>query len=177
MNNLIGSQLIHHAAIGRVALNCTHLEDNLQSVLWRLAGLDARVGRCITQHMPFRSLCDAIITVVNESPKYSHLLDEIKKLLKDCNDLRVKRNDTVHALWGIFLAPIGKEDPDNPQVINAGTGEVTGMVIKARGQLSLKINHTTVFAIDKISEEIIELNRRIADFATQNLPDLKAPNA
>lgn len=70
MHNLNITQMKHHAAIGGVALQWTHLENNLQSILWELAGLESKVGRCITQHMPFRSLCDAIVTIAHETPAY-----------------------------------------------------------------------------------------------------------
>jgi len=169
MHDLNITQLKHHAAIGGVALNWTHLENTLQSLLWRLADIDVRTGRCITQHIQTRSLCDVILTIARESPAYSHLAAELEGLMKQCDQLRMKRNDTVHALWALFVGPPGEV----PKVINAGAGEVTGIVVKARGRLSLKINHTTVSQIDDISEEIIALNKRFAEFAAKNLPNSK----
>ena len=168
MHNLNHTQLKHHAAIGGVALNWTHLENFLQSVLWRIAGMDQRVGRCITQHMPFRSLCDAIITIANETDRFKHLAPELKMLMSQCDALRIKRNDTVHALWAMF---IGSSDAE-AQVLNAGVGEVTGMLIKARGSLNIKINRTTVSAIDDISEEIIDFSNRLGDFVEKYIPNV-----
>jgi hypothetical protein len=75
-------------------------------------------------------------------PQFKALAPELEKLLKQCDALRVKRNDTVHALWAIFMGPHA------PKVVDAGAGEVTGMVIKARGRLNIKINHMTVSQID-----------------------------
>ncbi len=166
MHNLNMQQLKHHAAIGGVALNWTHLENQLQSVLWRLAGLNPAVGRCIMQHMPLRSLCDAILTVTHEIPGYSHLGPELEQLVRECDQLRIKRNDTVHALWGFFLGGPFKE-------IDASKGEVTGAVIKARSRLNVRIYKTTVSEIDDISEEIIAFSKKLGDFASKNLPPQK----
>ena len=163
MHNLNFQQLKHHAAIGGVALNWTHLENLIQSILWRLAGLNSGVGRCITQHMPFKALCDAIVTIAHESPKHAHLVSELEKLFRECDQLRIKRNDTVHALWGIFLGGPYRE-------IDAAKGEVTGAVIKARGRLNVRINKTTVSDIDDISEEIVGFSRRLGEFAGRSLP-------
>jgi hypothetical protein len=166
VHNLNVQQLKHHAAIGGVALNWTHLENQLQSVLWRLTGLSGGVGRCITQHMPFRSLCDAILTVTHETPAYTHLAPELEQLLRECDQLRIKRNDTVHALWGIFLGGPFKE-------IDGAKGEVTGAVIKARNRLNVRIYKTTASEIDDISEEILAFSKRLGDFAVKNLPSEK----
>jgi hypothetical protein len=163
MHDLNLQQLKHHAAIGGVALNWTHLENLVQTILWRITGLNTAVGRCITQHMPFRALCDAIVTVARETPAYHQLADEFERFFRECDQLRIKRNDTVHALWGIFLGSEFKE-------LDGRKGEVTGAVIKARGRLNVRIYKTTDREIDDISEEVISFSRRLANFTAQHLP-------
>ncbi|MFK5914486.1 MAG: hypothetical protein QM484_08920 [Woeseiaceae bacterium] len=166
MHDLNLQQLKHHGAIGGVALYGTHLENTLQSVLWRVAGLNSTIGRCITQHMSFGIIETAILTIFNESPKLSEHNSSAKVLLKRCDNLRLKRNDIVHSYWGIFLGS------DAPSSLDASKGEVTGMVIKARGSLKIKINKTTVSEIDDIIEEILLLNKELAEFAAEHLPAL-----
>jgi hypothetical protein len=117
--------------------------------------------------MPFRSLCDAIVTVANETPAYKHLASELEMLFRECEQLRVKRNDTVHALWAVFLHQTNGENEN----INLLAGEVEGMIIKARGRLNIKINRTTAEQIDDISEEIISFSKKLAEFVSKNLPE------
>ena len=167
MHDLNSSQLKHHAAIGGVALNWTHLENFVQSILWRVAKLDPKIGRCITHHMAFRAVCEAIMTIANETNALQHLALEFKGLFLECEQLSRKRNDTVHALWGIFLQPAGSEQ----QSVTRLASEVEGMIIKARGSLKIKINRTTASEIDDISEEIIGLSKKLAEFVTRNIPE------
>ena len=166
MHNLNSAQLKHHAAIGGVALHWTHVENFVQSILWRLAGLKPDIGRCITHHMPFRSLCDAILTIANEMPAYKHFAPELGLLFRECDQLRVKRNDTVHALWAIFL----QSGNDEEESIELRAGEVEGMIIKARGRLNIKINSTTATQIDNISEDIVSFSKKLAEFVSKNMP-------
>jgi hypothetical protein len=165
MHDLNVTQMKHHAAIGGVVLHWTHLENNLQITLWKLAGLDLNLGRCISQHMTFDPIWKAILTLTHETPAYSHFSGELEKQFEECKKLRDKRNDVVHAIWAIFLDP----NSTVPQVLNAGAGEVTGLVIKARGRLNFKINRTTVSQIDDITEEIIAFNRKLTDFISKNV--------
>lgn len=164
MHNLNQTQLKHRAAIGGVALVWTQLENDLQQILWRLAGLENKIGRCITQHMSFNSLKDAIITVAHESERFNAIAPELERLLKKTDQLRIKRNDILHALWGIIVGE------GAPKIVNAGAGEVTGLVIKARGRLKITINHTTVDKINDIIEEILAHHTAIVEFVAKNIP-------
>jgi hypothetical protein len=164
MHNLNASQSKHHAAIGGVALNWTHLENYVQSILWRMARLDPTTGRCITHHMPFRSLCEAIQTIANETPRYQHLSSDLDAFFRECDQLRVKRNDVVHGLWAIFMQAEG-----SPTTPPKRPGEFESMTIKARGSLKIKIQRTTVEEIDDISEEINAFCGRLAEFVDANM--------
>jgi hypothetical protein len=167
MHDLNAQQLKHHAAIGGVALTWTHLENYVQSILWRMTKLPPNIGRCITHHMPFRSLCDAIITIANESPEYRHLAADFDASFRQCDQLRTKRNDIVHALWATFLHPAG-DDVSKTDVQRAD--EVEGMIIKARGRLKIKINSTTASEINDVVDEIQTFHRNLAGFVTPSLP-------
>jgi hypothetical protein len=120
--------------------------------------------------MPFPSLCDAIVTIAQESPQYSHLVDDLKLLFIECDQLRSKRNEAVHAMWGIFLPPKG----DPPAVLRADIGEVTGMIINARGRdkLKININKTTIDELNAISESITNFSRKLGEYVDNHLPSL-----
>ena len=78
--------------------------------------------------------------------------------------MRVKRNDTVHALWAIIAHPEG-----SPPVPSRRPGEFDSVTIKARGSLNIKIRRTTVGEIDDISEEVIAFAKRLAEFVEVNI--------
>lgn len=104
-----------------------------------------------------------MLTVARETDRYKPVAAELEALLKECDALRVKRNDIVHALWAIFL---GDNAPKH-----VGPDEVTGMVIKARGHLNLTINKMTIKDIESVREEILAFHKKIADWAQDNLPE------
>jgi len=164
MHNLNQMQLKHHAAIGGITLVWTHLENHLQQILWQIAGLDGTTGRAITQHMSFRALVEAILTVANEVQHFEAIASDLDALLRRTNQLRLKRNEIVHALWGIIVGS------DGPLEINPQAGEVTGLVIKAHGNLKTKMIRTTIGEIDDIIEEIKEHHNELAEFAKKHLP-------
>jgi len=164
MHKLNQMQLKHHAAIGGVTLVWTHLENHLQQVLWQIAGLDGTTGRAITQHMSFRALVEAILTVANEVQHFEAIASDLDALLGRTNQLRLKRNEIVHALWGIIVGS------DGPMEINSRNEEVTGLVIKAHGNLKTKLVHTTIDDINDIIEEIMEHHNELAEFAKKHLP-------
>lgn len=168
MHDLNRTQTRHHAAIGGVARTWAHLENYLQSVLWRIAGLDDTTGRCITQHMPLGNVWNAIRTVANETPKYQPLKAELKSLHEDCEKLRLRRNEIVHGLWGIFVRPAG--DYSEPDVQRFD--EFESMTVQARGELRIRITRTSIGKIDDLTEEILAFSSRLAAFAEANLPQL-----
>ncbi|MGM0564223.1 MAG: hypothetical protein ACQES2_07830 [Pseudomonadota bacterium] len=143
----------HERLIGAIAIRWTHLENALQHMFWAVAGLDSRTGRCITQHMSFRALCDAILTICHETPKYNSRYTEFKELLSTVDGLRSERNNQIHALWGGIL---GEGAPEE-----IWPNEVTGLLIKARGKLNTTIVHTTVEKIEGKLEEIESCSKNI----------------
>src|SRR3990167_3784509 len=94
----------YSAAIGAVAMEWASLESFVHGVLWRLAGLDSRKGRCITQHVPFGTVWCSIVSLANEIPLSKKELETLATLQMKCEPLRLKRNEIVHALWGITAA-------------------------------------------------------------------------
>lgn len=153
--------------IGAIAVRWTHLENAVQHMFWAVAGLDSRIGLCITQHMAFRSLCDAILTICHETPEYNARYSEFKELISEADSLRKERNDQIHALWGVILGEGASKEIES--------NEVTGFLIKARGKLRSTVVHTTVEAIEYSLEEIENCSRRIHKLYREVAGDVKSP--
>src|SRR6185295_18297128 len=51
------------AALGMVAMQWSTLEHSVHRLLWRLAGLEVNVGRCVTQHVALGTLWDSILAL------------------------------------------------------------------------------------------------------------------
>lgn len=143
----------HERLIGAIAVRWTHLENAIQHMFWAIAELDSRTGRCITQHMSFRALNDAILSICHETPKYKEHYPEVKDVLSKADRLRGERNNQIHALWGIILSP------DAPKEVQAN--EVTGLLIKARGKISSTVVHTKIEEIEQKLDEIEDCRTKI----------------
>jgi hypothetical protein len=140
------------AAIGEVAMECSHLENNVQLLLMDMAGLDFRMGRCITAHMPIRTVCDSVESLGGELGFDESKRKELKILMSTAVQLVANRNSIVHALWGIT--------PES----TVGKGEATAVIIKARAKLTITHENMTPQAIQAISQSIREHTLKIAEF-------------
>lgn len=128
------------------------LESIVQGVLWRLAGLDSRRGRCITQHVPFGTVWDSILSLAIEIPLNSKELETLAALQKKCEPLRIKRNNIVHAVWGITPAGLSK-------------GQLTAIVANARKQLKIEQHSHSIEHVHEVANQINELSGEIATFS------------
>lgn len=141
------------AAIGLVAMEWSALENSVHRLLWQLASLDANVGRCITQHVPFGTVWDSILAVSAELKLSEKRQRELQSLQAQCEPLRLKRNEVVHALWGITPST------------NLAQGELTAIVVKARRKLKVEFNNHTVEFMHTLAEQISSLSLAIANQA------------
>jgi hypothetical protein len=117
--------------------------------------------------MAFRALCDAILTICHETPKYNARYSEFKELLSDADSLRIERNNQIHALWGVILGD------GAPKVVKSN--EVTGLLIRARGKLHTTIVHTTVETIEESLEKIEHCSKSIHKLYREVAGDVKGP--
>jgi len=80
---------------------------------------------------------------------------ELKTLQSQCEPLRLRRNEVVHALWGVTART------------NLSKGELTAIVAKARGKLKVDMyNYTTEF-MHELASQISQLSLAIATQATE----------
>jgi hypothetical protein len=141
------------AAIGLVAMEWSSLENSVHRLLWQLAGLDVNVGRCITQHVAFGTVWDSILAVSAELQLSEERQRALQSLQAQCEPLRLKRNEVVHALWGVT------------QNTNLAQGELTAIVVKARRKLKVEFNNHTVEFMHALAEQIAALSLAIANQA------------
>lgn len=158
----------HERLIGAIAVRWTQVENSIQRMFCVLAGLDGRTGLCISQHMSFQALQNAILTICHETPKYKPRYLNVKAILDSADKLRVERNNQIHALWGIILGE------GAPEVVQGN--EVTGLVIKARGKLSTTVLHTTLEEIEEIMESIERCCEEINSYTRTTFGDIRHPD-
>jgi hypothetical protein len=158
----------HERLIGAIAVRWTQVENSIQRMFCVLAGLDARTGLCISQHMSFQALQNAILTICHETPKYKTNYPKVKAILDNADKLRVERNNQIHALWGMILYE------GAPKVVQGN--EVTGLVIKARGKLSTTVLHTTLEKIGEIVESIEKCREEVDEFTRDVFGDIRLPD-
>jgi hypothetical protein len=141
------------AAIGLVAMEWSALENSLHRLLWQLAGLKGNIGHCLTQHVAFGTIWDSILAVSVELKLPEDRQRTLQSLQGQCEPLRLKRNEVVHALWGITSST------------NLARGELTAIVVKARRKLKVEFNSHTVEFMHELAEKISELSLAIANQA------------
>lgn len=144
----------HLTAIGGVVIEWTRLENQCQILLWNLAGLNAHTGRCITQHISFRTLWDAVFSLMKEHETEGDVIDHLRSIYKRIDAYRVERNNLVHAIWGI-----------TPQSGNTQLGEATATIIKARGSLNSNQKHIRYQDIVSLGENISDAALELAEFS------------
>jgi hypothetical protein len=137
-------------AIGLVAMQWSSLENSVHRLLWRLAEVETNIGRCITQHIAFGTVWDAILalSIEREIPKERQLI--LRALQERCEPLRLKRNEVVHAQWGITPTSLAKN-------------ELTAVVVKARKRLRVEFHNHTVDFMLQLAGDIAALSLEIAN--------------
>ena len=86
--------------IGIIAAEWSMLEATIESTLWSIAKLDARLGATITTHAGFRNCRDALLALIRDRFPNCPEIDELGKLMTDdLNKLYGERNRYVHGIW------------------------------------------------------------------------------
>lgn len=143
----------HVLAIGLVTTEWTRIENQSQIFLWQLLGLDPRIGRCLTQHVPFNGVWDSIFAILNELQADITDIECTKEIFKRIDVLRNERNNIVHAHWAI-----------SPESSSAKTGEATAITIKARKSLVIKHKNVPLAEIQSTYKKIFDIGQELADF-------------
>ena len=113
----------HLLLIGRIIAECGYLESNIQTLIWKISGLDSIDGRSITTHMGLRSKLQSVCSLSNYHYKGKEIDDEIQKLAKLISEIATHRNEIVH----------------NPWASSGVKGVSVTSVFKARGKLQVEL--------------------------------------
>ena len=149
----------YHAAIGHVAMEWSALENSVHRLAWCLAGVDTNIGRCMTQHTAFGTVWDSILAMSVERKLPAARQQKLRALQSQSEPLRLKRNEVVHALWGIASG----ED--------LAKGQLTAVVVKARGKLKIDLYNYSIEFMHELAAKISNLSLAIAEQA------ILSPNA
>ena len=154
---LLGSKQAYCTAIGHVAMEWASLENSVHRLLWRLLGLESRLGRCVTQHVPLGTLWGSILALAEELSLPQERRNHLKDLEAQCEPLRQKRNDVVHGLWG--FSPTTE------------VGKLSAVVVKARRKLKVEFQHHSVDDMHSLATQISALSLAIADEAVRPIDE------
>ena len=101
-------------AVGRVAIEWSHLEFKVENALWHLLGLTEignwDLGPATTTHIPFRVRLDMVSSLVRGHELSEECVSEWDKLLTDIGEQHKWRNLTIHHEWHTWKS-------DSPQTL------------------------------------------------------------
>ena len=86
-------------AMGEITLSWNQLRTSIESVVWRVAGLDPQWGRTFTNEAPTMFVLNTLKTLVNHIDNGGRKYKALLKVVKLVNAARSERNDIIHALW------------------------------------------------------------------------------
>ena len=93
----------HHpvySLIGEIASEFARIEHMLDVTIWRMAGLSAHTGACITaQLMGVRPRCLSILALARQAELSEVVQKEIRKFMADSYKPSEERNRLVHDSW------------------------------------------------------------------------------
>lgn len=91
------------AALGRIVLAFSYLEDSVRNVICLLLQSDLRVGVIVTAEIGFRQRLDVLASLVRHrwgsatSPSEPKVIAELKQLLRICRRAEELRNQHLHS--------------------------------------------------------------------------------
>jgi hypothetical protein len=145
-----------YALIGSITSTWSHIENSVDVTLWKLAGVDAHVGACLTaqiQSLGYRTdALSAMVTVLGGRKK---LIASINQFGQRANDLARDRNRVVHdpisvpadgepeaitvtarkrLVYGFF-----KGKTEQYSRINSAVGELLGAYLRLEQEISAEL--------------------------------------
>lgn len=87
--------------IGRIIAHWSLLEHLVGSGIQKIAGLDKKSGRAITNRLNIRAKLDALALVADINNLAKRQRDQMNKLIEKIKNEQRHRNDVAHGLWGI----------------------------------------------------------------------------
>jgi hypothetical protein len=154
-----------YALVGRVASKWAQLEHDLDTIIWKLAGIADKLGVCITAQMMgvwprFNAIQSLLIQRSNEMPILTELIKEVNTLSNDSRDASERRNRIIHDPWYIIIdlseqAAQLDEQTDQPRSMPR-SDRIYGLLDRDRDDIL-----ATLKDINKLSEGALVLKRKI----------------
>jgi hypothetical protein len=127
----------HAAAIGRVAVNWSLVEGQVAYLIMSLLSLQASPSHAVTAELGMLARLDLVETLIGLTGS-SSWTSEWAEIDKEIDDLRVRRNDVIHAEWRYA----GRQE------------EHESIRIKARGRVSITLSLVPTSQIANLSKDI-----------------------
>ena len=90
----------HLITIGRIASSWSAFELMLDEAIWAFTGLNREVGACVTSQIPNVSRrLEAVLSLLKLKEAPDLILGPLRKFVQRTNELQIKRNGVVHAIW------------------------------------------------------------------------------
>jgi hypothetical protein len=159
--------------LGELAVVSAHMEELLHRLYWKHAGLDEKSGPIVTDNLNPKRLSEDIKKLVALDPAKAHILEDLKILLKEFEDINTKRNRCLHWIWDI----VEQNDESIEGVTISGPYKVSRPVYKQAGIASQELD---VKDIEEICRNGNWLNRRLyshtlSENVLRNLRSLTKP--
>lgn len=95
-----------YTVIGSVASGWSHLELQINVTLWRISGVEAHQGACLTAQIPsMRNRVLALVSLLHLNGYSKNIIDRVNKFSTEADKLARERNRIIHD-------PISASDDD-----------------------------------------------------------------
>jgi len=141
----------HFSAVGKVAAFWSEFERQLQMTVWKLAGIDAFSGACITSRIDSSAkLLEAIISLLQLKGVAAQDLEPLRAFCEEAADLQRERDRIVNDPWSFRIVdafPHRKEVeryknpghdhvPHSTKEVDAFAERISDLLYKLQGILS-----------------------------------------
>lgn len=134
-------------AIGHIAVNSSHLEVTVRTIIWTIAGIDAETGMPFTGNARIGDLLQTLQALVNI--KAPGLSDDTRQLCSRINVLFGERSKYIHRIWTVGkngIPVIGKyftershEKADPQEVTLDQMYDLAEAFMQIEGELGMRI--------------------------------------
>jgi hypothetical protein len=141
----------HYVAIGKIAVEWTYVELDIQAIIWHLADLvegpRLKTAHAFTTHLGTETLLDILKTLVHNATGECAEYDALKTFIdKDVKPLRTLRNEIIHGLYYL--------DADH-------SDSASSHKIRAKGKLQYSFANRKASDLESIALQIAGLRPKL----------------
>jgi hypothetical protein len=146
------------ALLGELAVASAHMEELLHQLYWKHAGLDEKSGPIVTDNLSPKRLSEDIKKLAALDPTKAPILEDLKILFKEFEDINTKRNHCLHWIWSVIETETKNGDMTEIGDINFGPYKVSRPAYRQSGIESQEFD---VKGVEEICKNCNWLNRRL----------------